>query len=99
MATKITDLRQYWQASPDRQIRTLEVIRADDLEAVARERKLVVYRDKLVSPKDYPCACGPCDPVKCWQEQPLEKKIRDRLTDKPKLCPCPCHTYYDGRAI
>lgn len=99
MATKITDLRQYWLASPERQIRTLEVIRQEDLEAVARERKLLVYRDKLVSPKDYPCACWSCDPVDCWQDKTIEEKAQDRIAKKSKICTCPCHTYYDGRSI
>lgn len=100
MATK-TDLRQYWLASPERQIRTLEVIRQEDLEAVARERKLVIYGGKLVSPKDYPCTCIACDPVECHEEKRIDYGSMPNLYYHPndRVCPCPCHTYYDGRSI
>lgn len=108
MATKITrrelgQLALYWQRSPEQQVRTLEVIKAEDLEAVARERKLLVHNGKLVHPRDYPCKCVlPNSAARACQKalrktyQGYEGETRNLERD---TCSCPCHTYYDGRAI
>lgn len=94
MATKITDLRQYWLASPERQIRTLQTFQANELEAYARANKLIVHNGKAIPPANYPCKCYLQSPLDCQNDKAL---LGIRKDYKPGLgqCDCPCHTYYE----
>lgn len=91
MATKITDVRQYWQSSPKRQIRTLQILNKQELEAYADENELVIYRGKAVRPEDYPCKCLMESPYDCYQEKHRAHTFTESLD---KMCKCRCHTYW-----
>lgn len=82
MATKITDRRT------DRQIRRLEAIPQENLEAIARANKLIVYHGKLVHPQDYPCKCLDLSPYECGAERFPHKPYAERV------CKCRCHAYW-----
>ena len=82
MATKITDTRT------DRQVRRLEVIPQENLEAIARANKLLVHNRKLVHPQDYPCKCLDLSPYECGAERFPHKAYADQV------CKCRCHTYW-----
>lgn len=91
MATK-TDLRQYWQQSPDRQIRQLQTFQALDnanVEQLAyiRENRLVEHKGKLVRAFDYPCKCTESDPYECGAGRFPHKEYAEQY------CKCRCHAY------
>lgn len=87
----------YWSLPPSEQAEHRKALAAQELQALADEKHMLVYNGKLIEPEDYPCDCELEEAQSCYEQRKDDADVKWTEQEiKDKYCWCPCHTWSEG---
>lgn len=86
-------VQDYWRLTLSAREQKRLYVRAADLEAEAEQKQMIVYKGKIISPRDYPCSCKLLLSDDCYQDRTAAGKFLSPKEHEESECHCPCHSY------